>query len=333
MPLFEDFSQVHEVLGAGNISNSIEQVNPFFEQAMDEYLKPIFGEDLAGELISISEAASPDAKESTALKLARRAIANLGYMLYSMDGGVIIDDTGFQRMENAQTKSVYQWQIINFRRQRELSGWNALRMLYQFCEKNISEAFLQTHYEQAEERIAMRSILVNDDLEVSKFIKISGFQTWWEMRGYFEQVQDNTLRSMITSDVLDALIIHRLNNDEGQEQELFRLSKAVVSYGALCRAIPLMMFKVEKGGLVITEFISNKDNVEQSTQAAEYISKMRVTAESNFAIAKDNLEQFMVKNVGDYPSYKEEILDPIIESETTLEQLREKNKRSKIVRL
>jgi hypothetical protein len=332
MQLFNNFSELKIAIGSGNISNSIEEMQSFIDQAIEDFAIPIFGIDFVEAVCLFSEVEEPEPLEKRALSLLRRSIGNLAYLLKSQDGGMIIDDSGFQRLDNGQTKSAYQWQMNDFRRQRENAGWNALRNLYVFCEKNITEVFIAENYEEAPERIQMKKIWIDTDLEFSRSVKIIGFQTWWELKEYMLQAQEQTLRPLLTSDLYDSLEVLRMNGDEAQEWELFEKARRVIATGAAFNAIPLHLFKFEKGGMIISEFITNKENSTQQLQATEFMNKIFTAVRENFDKAKKDLFEYLVAKAEDYPSFNEQVVIVMNQEKKTIEEMQASNTSSKIVR-
>jgi hypothetical protein len=332
MQLFTDFESLKKVVGSGNIDNSLEAIEPFIEQAVEEFIAPIFGYEFVQKASELILEDNMEQNQIRATKLLQASAGNLAYLLLSLDGGLLVDDSGFHRMDNGQTRSAYQWQMNNFRRARQSAGWNALRRLYIFMESNEVEE-LSDVYIESEERIYMRSLFLNTDLDFRRTVKIQGFETWWELRGYMETIQETVVKPLITEEVFNVLTALRLANDESEEEGLFTLVKNVIAAGTMDLTLPMHLFSVEKGGLIISEFISNKDNSHSEKQATEFVTLAKGRVSQLFHAAKEALAKYMEENAEDYPSYKEKVLEPALAAQAKYAQLKEANKKGKIVRL
>lgn len=332
MQLFTDFESLKKVVGSGNIDNSLEAIEPFVEQAIEEFIAPIFGYEFVQKASELIIENDMEQNQIRATKLLQASAGNLAYLLLSLDGGLLVDDSGFHRMDNGQTRSAYQWQMNNFRRARQSAGWNALRRLYIFMESNEVDE-LSDVYIESEERIYMRSLFLNTDLDFRRIVKIQGFETWWELRGYMETIQETVVKPLITEEVFNVLQALRQANDESEEERLFTLVNNVIAAGTMDLTLPMHLFSVEKGGLIISEFISNKDNSHSEKQATEFITLAKGRISQLFHAAKEALAKYMDENADDYPSYKEKVLEPALEAQKKYNQLVEANKKGKIVRL
>jgi hypothetical protein len=336
MIIFKNIAQVKDVVAASSISNSIEKLEPHFNEALNEIVIPVIGEDVVQALSTFIENDGAEGDpEYKAAKHLQTAVGNLAFMIMGMDGGVQVDDGGFHRQDDQQTKSAYQWQMNDFRKSRESAGWGGLRNLYLELEKNWEEAWAEP-WALSEERAYMKSFFVETDQVFSSYLTITGFQTWWSMRNHMMAIQEETIKSLITEDVYTDLMIDLLINDPSPDDaELINLCRKTVAAGTIFRAVPLMPFKFDKGGLIITEFMPSKDNSAQQTQATAFINKLHGSSIKLYTEAKNQLAAYLDANASDskYISYYEEKILAKIEEKKTIEDLRDQNKNSKVVLL
>lgn len=327
MPLFKSIEDLKAVVGAVNLNNSETKMEPFVEAALDEFVAPIISRELVDHLIeTYMDADDSNEVRNKAILMLQKSAANLSYMLLASDGGIEVTDQGMFRPEDSAVKSAWQWQTMDFRKAREQQGFSALRNLYLFLEKNTIEPFLQD-YLDSPERTRMNSFFIQDDQTFNSFVSISGFQTWLSLRSFQTKIQAETLQEILTEELYNELsAISKVNLTE--EKELITICQRVVASGTILAAIPLLPFKFSNDGLIVSEFISNKDNAKQETQAIERTRNLQASCSVEFAKAKEDLVKYLDKNASSsqYESYYTEVVLPRIETETSLSQLREKRK-------
>lgn len=336
--LYPDIESFTSSVGGGHNTNTIEAMSGFITEALTDPIAEIFSEEFVDEVFEYLEDPSGYSAEEIELldkvvQKIRVATANLAYMNFASEGGVQVDDTGFHQLNNTETRQAYQWQMMNFKRAKEKAGWKAIRSLYRFLLKHSDESIFESFFDSDNYTMLLSKLVLQNDSEFSQFVNIEGFETFYHLRNHIHVVQQETLQLLLTEDVYDEVI--EWVNDEPEDAKLFWLCQKVVATATLLEAIPVLPFKVHNSGLIISEFIVNRDNSSQHTQAIDNTHALVQKARKDFERAKHDLSSYMWKtaNATTYQSFYQEKMVPLQEAKMTRADIAEKNTRANIVGL
>ncbi len=106
--------------------------------AFEIYLEPLLGEEMTEKLIQVYGKEEPSDEEKKLLAIAQKANGNLALYYDFYEINTRVTDSGFQRQENDEMKSLYQYQENNLRQSFRNKGFNALDRILEFLEEKIA---------------------------------------------------------------------------------------------------------------------------------------------------------------------------------------------------
>jgi hypothetical protein len=269
--LFNNFNELKPYLGSGHINNNIDSVASFLEDAALEFIIPVIGKEVFNELKTKFEASEIGESEvwQQILDKTRRPITHFGYFLLAMDGGLEVDDRGFQAIDTGTTKRPYQWQMRDFKKNRLKNGWNALENLLTYLQDNVEDI---EEWENSEARAYFNSLWLKTNLDYSQHRKIDGFGTLWRIAPYCLNAQQNEIKENLGEDLYN--LYKSYIEESGDSEELAALKPMInraLVFITLSRAIMDIPFTVSFNGLRIEEVdaIQNNSDIEKNAENLE----------------------------------------------------------------
>lgn len=315
MSLFTDFSEVKRFIGA-DANNELGTLEPYFEDAARDFLIPVMGQ----AEYDLLEANFPDSltpAQEKILPIAQNVIANFGYYLYADDGTMVINDSGFMRVEHSDAKSAYQWQVREFKTRRWTNGWRAAEKLAKEMYANMSDYAL---WQTSDERTEYNRIFVWHTLQMKRYFRIDSWGTMWALHAEFIRVQEDVLSPMITPELYDSVLDDIMTDSLSADTEpLLPLISAVQVAGVLKSAALDFGFEFGKDGLTKSEVDKSANNSDKRTLTpiAERDRLHKVFSEK-YHKAYCALKQYLDANstAEKYASYYSEFVDVEAEDET-----------------
>jgi hypothetical protein len=261
MSLFSSFDEVKRFIGA-DANNELGTLEPYFEDAVRDYLIPVLG----GEEYDLLKANFPDsltAAQEAILPIAQNVIANFGYYLFADDGTMVINDSGFMRVEHSEAKSAYQWQVREFKNRRWTNGWRAAEKLAKVLYANMSD---YTSWQASEERLEYNRKFVWHTLQMKRYFRIDNWGTMWSLHAEFLRVQEDIISPMITPELYESVLDDVMTDSLSADNEpLLPLISAVQVAGVLKSAALDFGFEFGKDGLGKSEVDKSNNNSDKRT--------------------------------------------------------------------
>lgn len=304
-------------------STTMETMQPYLDEAIENLL-PIIGQAQWDKLVLDYSAESIDPDHLKLLAIAQKALVNFAYLLYSVDGNVVISDAGLQQSEDSYNKRAYQWAVIKFQRLRHERAWAALHSMLKLLYNNMGVYADWTASEEATSLLQFYLYNV-DDFSLQR--PIADYSTWWALRPSMLSVDNNIITPLI-SETLSTEIKTQIaaKNLTADNLALLKKIQPAIAHLAVAEAMDSLRFTTTQKGLYVESIETQTANVEKETPAAtEGIYIVKQDAEKKGKTALRALRVFLdenatsVKYAGYYNSdnYKEEEEQQAYQNTTT----------------
>lgn len=240
-----------------NTALSFENMEAPLRNAFRQYLVPLLGDAMVGEVIEIyqfgpnpdvispnTEGASDREKlDAQLLEICQRANANLAYYTDFDEINTRITDAGFQRQksDNDSFQQVYKYQEDNLRLSFRNKGFNALDELLEFLYTHIAdypEFATSKAYRDRQSAIVRNTADVNDVCYINNsriiFLRLQNHLRFAE-----EMLLQPAIGEKLYEHLLDSLV--NPPQDESQQKEIEQLRLACARYIVTMAVRRLMM--------------------------------------------------------------------------------------------
>lgn len=169
-----------EVKQFSSIASSFpfEKLKKFILPAEEKYIRQAIGKDMYSDLVAYYDQSilSENAVDMSAMQLAlwqRACNALMDLVLFhaAADLDVTVSQAGIQRIENANSKTAYQYQLIAWRNARRDQGFDGLDSLIGFLEENIDDAAFLS-YKNSAERAEWAKLFVRNADDFNEYAEV-----------------------------------------------------------------------------------------------------------------------------------------------------------------
>jgi len=315
--LFNTFEDFKPFIGSANINFDISTLESYVEDAIT-MLASYISQEQVDDLVSKFKSNSSDADYLKLLPKTRAVVSQFALLYWSIDSKLNISDAGLSRKEDEKSKSPYQWQSEEFKNARKETGWKRLHSLIVFLEANVNN---YTPYKDSEERNWLTGRMVWKLSDFEKVRAVEGFETIVKLMPYLTKAEEDMIIPGITQEVFDEL----KDNPETETNKRARRHciNAIVNF-AIYNAALDFPFRIGANGIFIDSMERGEQNYKKSSQNLMDIERLRMDCHKAKETALHLLVEFLDANCSDtvYPTYKDEILTPKVEAETTLNETR-----------
>lgn len=296
--IFQSDSELKAVMGLA-ISNdiSIEDIQPYIEDAENTYLLPLLGQTLLDKL---SDATNLSPKEVRARKLAQIFAAckavNESYDL----NGVTFASGGNIRYEANDLKTPFKYQDESFKRKTLVRGYNALDDLHYYIGTNLAD--FSTLGNAEKQRIC--GSFINTAKEMQRVISRSiTRETFDEIRPLLKEVERFLLCSTIGETTYTAMLTDLADGITDQPDELLSEMQFAIGEFAFREALSRQLVTISSG-IVVRKELSGDD------AAAQYLTptdgQLTATAKHFTEYANRHVARYraiMLAAPDDYPDF------------------------------
>lgn len=315
--LFNTFEDFKPFIGSANINFDISTLESYIEDSLTMLASHI-SQAQVDDLVSKFNSNSSDADYLKLLPKARAVVSQFTLLYWSIDSKLNISDAGLSRKEDEKNKSPYQWQSEEFKNARKNTGWERLHSLFIFLEANVDS---YTPYKTSQERTWITGRMVWKLSDFAKVRAVEGFETIFKLLPYLTQAEEDMIIPGITQDVFDEL------KDNPTTAVNIKARRhcigAIVNY-AIYNAALDFPFRIGANGIFIDTLERGEQNYKKSSQTLVDIERLRMDCLKAKETAMHLLVEYLDANCSDtvFSTYKDEILTPKIDSETTLNETR-----------
>lgn len=310
MAYFTDFDTDIKPLVSGAFSNfNIESLQSYIDSSVDSYMIPLFGVDFCEQ---IEDGTISDVK---ARKPFLMALANWAFFKYASDGALNISDAGLTQYDDGQSKGAYQWQVRNFKRERENVACPAMFKLFNYLEANLASF---TQYRDCEERYLFVGVPIRGYAYFNNWQKVKGFCTYVAMRSELGKAMMDLgciITESLTNDVVSAV---KARNYDADMLALLPYVEQYMAAKALKYALISLPIVITPAGVYVSERHSMNRNDTEERSDGHAIGKLTRQMDNDLRQASHLLSSFLDKNASasKYSSYYNEVVLPNADKNT-----------------
>lgn len=200
--IFKNITDLINVVGASaSASLQIQDIDPDFNYAMEEYIHPLISKATAGYILTASHPAYAGSKAAL-----YKAVAYLGLYEFAQHSSVHMSGNGMMRLEGEGVRSSYRYQEDAYREYCLRVGWNAVdKMLIAMAEIkfNMVEDALWTQQLEA----STHSRMIWNAAQMRQLYNTQVDRSVFEiMRPVVHDIEDYIIRPILTDAVYDNAI-------------------------------------------------------------------------------------------------------------------------------
>jgi hypothetical protein len=269
-------------------SFDVSKIAAFIEAAELKFIKPILGTDLYNDITiayqdSIKEV-SPvvlDEEYINLIHYVRRPLAQLALAMGSSSMAVNVTNNGINRTEDQNHKTAYQYQELNWKRDKMNLGLEFLDELGDFLE---SEKSTYLYYEDSPERLLRIGMFVSSSKILTAHAGINvGKYIHTLLHSQFTKAE-RKVKKIIGIDEFTILKTALLNSIPAAKEDAVEMIREAVSNLALAQAIPLLRLKVDAQGVTMVNNEKTKsievNKPVRDDQAKDLLENLTATGEA-----------------------------------------------------
>lgn len=248
-------------MGAVDTDLYFDAIQSFVDDAETNHVIPAIGYGLHDRL---RETGLTD-KETRALTMLQKAVANFAIHYYVAFGSVRINETGIIVKKDSNYLPASDKKTYQLRTQSRADGFRALEAAVTYLELNQADFGA---YTADAAHLKNRSLYTNTTEEFSQGFDINGnAELFYRLRSVIQTVEqnyiDNLLGDTLSSALRAAVLAGSTTTD--QKQLLQRIAKSTALL-TIAEAIPYRLVNFDSSGLVTDTLKGNIENVEVSTE-------------------------------------------------------------------
>ncbi|MDL5050658.1 hypothetical protein QQ054_32160 [Oscillatoria amoena NRMC-F 0135] len=263
------------------------------------------------------DAESVDANHLALLELAQGANIHFAYLDFSFEGSFQISDAGFHTTNTAEMRPLYQWEKIEFRKQRYAKGWDYLERIFLLLN---SKKNIYTDWAGSSTYQIQKSNFLFSAKDFSKYRTIDGYATFTALKGAITEVEDSYLKSALGAEFYDELKAEVLaDNVSADNLLLMHYIKEAVAHLSVYTAGEELQFTLTEKGLRVSSTETQSGNIAKDAAPAD--TQLAIVYERSKMKGQEALEQlrgYLNANATavKYPLYFNSSLYPAPGSET-----------------
>lgn len=243
-----------------------QRVKMFAEQATEDFLLPVLGEELLRELQDHLESSDEDDGLDEVLEAAQATLSLMTMYLAVPHLQVHQSDEGLHVFANDDYKSPYQWQVGDYREGWILAGYGAMEKLYRVLMKHAGQ--LPT-WRDSDGYAGYNAGLLRTAKEFNRYYKIgSSSITFVDLKPALERAQDLVLRKVLGEAFYDSLIDWVRNGSESSDSDEVDETLMDTAVDKVRKALAHFTIghsqevhlRLVNGGLLSTRFDANSAN-------------------------------------------------------------------------
>ena len=288
MPLFPENTALFRQFVPVTLNFGMKPLLPYLEAVEMNVLTPNLGAALTAQLVELSSPPSLSQIQQSALFLARRVVANLGFSDYLPFAEVQIGDDGVTVSASTDRKPAFAYQTDRLMAQLAQTGWQAMDQLLAYLELNKTETFPlwpdSPYYED------YRSSLFTSAQQFSSYYPIQDrCLTFRALRPFITGIEETIVPARL------AAIEAFRTVDMAAYTRLLKMLRRAVALQTMLDAVPNLSIEVN-GTTLQLNYASQYGGANKYYQAPtpEQLDRLVATLTRQALSAWDSLDQAMV---------------------------------------
>lgn len=314
MALLKNTSEIQSFLPS-SVSADYDRIKPFLDVADDKFLKKLFGNDFWDEIVSENEdPKADDEKLDRVIEMAKRAEIHLAYWKGFDVLNAQIDDAGFHRVEDDQTKSLFNYQERNLKDYFKNTGHDTLDVILEYLEDNINQNVFST-WKNSDACTLHRKYFINSAKDFSEIYDINKSRlVFLNLVPYMSFVEDKEIAGLIGDSLfekLKTLIADGTIEDSENDayKKLIPHIQKVVAYYTVLYAVGRMGLHFSDKGSFFSEFMVAGGSIEKEGYDKSRAQEVREHVSERIAFYMARLSEYLLENRDNLPEYDDFIGD------------------------
>ena len=314
MALLKSTDEIVEFLPA-SVSADYDRIKPFLDVAEDRFLKKLFGNAFWDEITAQNDNPQ-DGKVvlDQVIGMSKRAEIHLAYFKGFDALNVKIDDSGFHRTEDDNTRSLFNYQEKNLKEYFQTTGLNTLDVILEYMEDNIDIDDMST-WKESDACTQYRRYFINSAKEFHEQYDIDKSRlVFLNLVPYMKYVEDREIEPLIGPPLFDKMksLIKNGTIDDGSNEPynnlLSRIQETVAPYTVLYAIGNLGMHFSDRGAL-FSDFMVAGENIEKESYDSNRAQEVKEFVKDKIAHYVGRLSSYLLSNKDSLPEYEEFIGD------------------------
>jgi hypothetical protein len=317
--LFKDTDRLREYAQVGNVNfDSIKQT---LRRVEEDYIIPVTGKALYDDLHTAFTAAANEAdlseERQKLLDMCRSVVGPMFCYSHLPKSDILVSDAGGRREETATSKTAFQYQNTNYREANLAEGEGATESLWRFLENNATDYPLWVDTAEYKD---YKKLFIRTASEFDKLYKSAApYRNFYAMRSKMEDVEQNTIRPILTAAVFDDLKTKHIAGTAFSEKEadLMGKVKKAIAYYTVAFALPFLNVKMDGNGLTVVSGITmtTRDADNHRTQAPDAnLTRLERSCADNGRLWIKNAVDYLNANATDFTNW---IVEEVNEEDET----------------
>ena len=310
MALLKNTSEIQSFLPS-SVTADYDRIKPFLDVADDKFLKKLFGNAFWDEIVSENEDPQADNEElDRVIEMSKRAEIHLAYWKGFDVLNAQINDSGFHRVEDEQTKSLFNYQERSLKDYFKNTGHDTLDVILEYLEDNIDETIFST-WKDSDACTLHRKYFINSAKEFSEIYDIDKSRlVFLNLVPYMKSVEDKEIAG-ITGDALvdklKTLIKDGTLSDTGNEvyAKLLPYIQNVSAHYTILYALGRMGLQFTDKGSFFSEFMVAGGNIEKEGYDRNRVAEIKEHVSDRIAFYVAKLTDYLMNNREELPEYDE----------------------------
>lgn len=308
MALLKNTNEIQGFLPS-SVSADYDRLKPFIDVADDKYLKKLFGNAFWDEIVAQNENPEENKAElEKVIEMSKRAEIHLAYYEGFDVLNSKIDDAGFHRVEDDNTKSLFNYQERNLKDYFKNTGYNTLDTILEYLEDN-TDVF--TTWAESDACTLHRKYFINSAKEFSEFYDIEKSRlVFINLVPFMKFVEDKEIEPLVGSAMFDKLkrLIKdgTITNDTNEAYDkLLPYIQEVVAPYTILYAIGRMGMHFTDRGALFSEFMVAGGSIEKENYDSKRAEEVKQYVKEQISFYVGRLSNYLLENREDLPEYDE----------------------------
>jgi hypothetical protein len=279
-----------------------EDIQPFLNSTLDEYLIPYISSDLYA-LLDISDLTSLSTELKDLLPYAQAPLAWIALYKYSFSADKLIGIGGITTNETDGAKMVAQWRMEDLREYCLKEYDASIDRMLTFLEENSGD---YAAWANSSAYTSYKQYFINTTTVFDQHFRIGkSRRTFKAMSGLMQMIEKMFIRPITGDDLFDEIKEQIVDDDLSEENETL-LDYIVPAVAKLtgARALLELPVVITDGGAVIRTQSSTLTQNATDQAPPQLISSRIQLADSDGRNFLEQLKQYLYNNHGDYPLYE-----------------------------
>lgn len=290
------------------ISNSvsISILAPFIEQVEREFIADILGDTELAKLQAEYTAGSGTVTGSygTLLSYTQRAVVWLSTYRWADVGNIHATAGGFQVGVSDKMAPASQWRVVEYKHTCAENGFRAIQELLAYL---WSTDGVFTDWEASAERSRHRELFILSGADIQKWEDIgSSYEIFRNLKPYIRTAMHFNVRPIVGKELYDQLIVEqKADSLTAANETLMEKIIPICVFNALKDGATRLSILFKSYGIIEKSTGEGRDATDISKPAADSkLMSLRSHWMQNALLFENELRQFLIDNVDDYPLYE-----------------------------